>query len=97
MKFHMPSCGGCRTCELACSFHHTGEYNLANASFKIVVAKNGDGHDVVFPEPPGEQMFQCDGCVGFDTPYCMSVCWERDELEGIIKQYLSTYSKGKAK
>jgi Fe-S-cluster-containing dehydrogenase component len=97
MKFNMPSCGGCRTCELACSFHHTGEYNPEKSSFKIVVSQNGSGHDVVFPEVPSEGMFPCDGCAGFEIPFCMSVCWEKDELEGIIEEYLSKNSKGQVK
>jgi Fe-S-cluster-containing dehydrogenase component len=43
MVFEMATCGGCRTSEMACSFHHTGEFNPSVSSIGIVERAGQDG------------------------------------------------------
>jgi Fe-S-cluster-containing hydrogenase component 2 len=84
MKFDMPSCGGCRTCEIACSFHHTGEFVPAVSSLKIVEKENGPGYVVVLNVDGDEGGLVCDGCEGLDIPLCVEYCKEVDDLYKIL-------------
>ena len=88
--FDMPTCGGCRTCEMACSFHHTREFNPAVSSIKIV---NLDG-----PTPFGVWLVRegeaaevasraCDFCRGLPEPLCLQFCRKRDELKAILEEF----------
>lgn len=86
MKQDMPSCGGCRTCEMVCSFHHTGDYNPSRSSIKILEKNNGAGYLVWLLEENGNDGFACDRCPGLDTPLCRQVCREEDDLAGILKK-----------
>lgn len=36
MDFAMDLCGGCTTCEIACSYKHLGEFNNQFSSIEIV-------------------------------------------------------------
>ncbi|MFH1490199.1 MAG: hypothetical protein ABII06_14945 [Pseudomonadota bacterium] len=60
-------CYGCRTCELACSFHHEGVFALSLSSIKIsrsnLTGKMGWKIDST-----------CDSCVGEDQPLCVKYC-----------------------
>jgi len=46
MIFEMASCGGCRTCEMACSFKHAGEFVPAISSIKILACDGCTDLDV---------------------------------------------------
>lgn len=85
MKQDMPSCGGCRTCEMVCSFHHTGEYNPSLSSIKILEKDNGAGFIVLLLEEKSPEGFVCDRCLGLDQPLCLQVCREEDDLADILK------------
>ena len=87
MKFDMPTCGGCRTCELACSFHHTGEFVPAVSSLKVVDKEEGPGYFVVLKETGEPGGFACDGCKGLDVPLCVEYCREYDDLYKILRQF----------
>ena len=87
MKFDMPSCGGCRTCEIACSFHHTGEFIPAVSSLKVVEKEDGPGYFVVLLEESGEAGHACDGCAGLDVPLCVEYCKEVDDLYKILREF----------
>jgi Fe-S-cluster-containing hydrogenase component 2 len=95
MKFDMTSCGGCRTCELACSFHHTGEFVPAVSSLKIVEKEKGPGYIVVLKEEGDEEGFACDGCDGLDIPLCVEYCREVDDLYKILREFDKEKSKEK--
>jgi len=86
MEQDMPSCGGCRTCEMACSFHHTGEYNPSVSSIKILEKDSGAGFLVLLLEDKGTDGFACDRCQGLDTPLCLQVCREEDDLARILEK-----------
>ena len=87
MKFGMPSCGGCRTCELACSFHHTGVFIPTASSLKVLEKKEGAGYDVLLREEAEGDARACDDCEGVDIPLCIEYCREMDDLYKILEEF----------
>ena len=87
MKFDMPTCGGCRTCELACSYHHTGEFTPAVSSLKVGEKKDGPGYFISLKEEGDPEGFPCDGCEGLDIPLCVEYCREVDDLYKILQEF----------
>jgi Fe-S-cluster-containing hydrogenase component 2 len=87
MTFDMPSCGGCRTCELACSFHHTGEFIPTASSLKVLEKKEGPGYDVILKEEAEGGSYACDGCEGLEIPLCIEYCREMDDLYKILEDF----------
>lgn len=87
MKQDMPSCGGCRTCEMVCSFHHTGEYSPSVSSIRILEKENGAGFLIELIEQSGPDGFACDHCRGLDQPLCLKVCREENDLADILKKF----------
>jgi Fe-S-cluster-containing hydrogenase component 2 len=87
MKFDMPSCGGCRTCELACSFYHTGEFVPAVSRLKVLEKAEGPGYAVLLEEESDGKSFACDGCKGLDIPLCVEYCREVDDLYKILQEF----------
>ncbi|MBL7177709.1 MAG: hypothetical protein ISS66_17955 [Desulfobacteraceae bacterium] len=89
MIFDMPTCGGCRTCEITCSFHHTREFNPAVSSIKILdKEENQPGYVVKLVEESDGQSIPCDGCKGLEEPLCMEYCKEKEELQEMINQLM---------
>ncbi|MFH1090159.1 MAG: hypothetical protein V1742_01185 [Pseudomonadota bacterium] len=86
MIYEMPSCGGCRTCEMACSFHHLGKFNPSVSSIKIIDKEDTSGYVVMILEQSERRGLACDGCPGLAEPLCLEYCREKDELESILKQ-----------
>jgi Fe-S-cluster-containing hydrogenase component 2 len=82
--FDMPSCGGCRTCELACSFHHTQEFIPSVSSLKVLSKKEGPGYEVLLVAESRGKSIACDGCKGLDVPLCIEYCKEMDDLGKIL-------------
>jgi NAD-dependent dihydropyrimidine dehydrogenase PreA subunit len=64
---HIDRCYGCRTCELACSFHHKGVFAPELSSIKISRC-NQTGVLRWHVDP------SCDSCVGEDQPLCVKYC-----------------------
>jgi len=89
MIFEMSKCGGCRTCEVACSFHHTGKFQPSISSIQIVDKKDVGGYSVVLLEKDEGDHLACDGCQGLEVPACVEYCKEARMLEGIIKDFLN--------
>ena len=92
MKFDMPSCGGCRTCELACSFHLLGEFVPSASALKIEDKDDGPGYAVVLKEVADGDGPACDHCVGLETPLCMDYCREYDDLKIILERFRESRS-----
>lgn len=88
MIFEMISCGGCRTCEMACSFKHKGEFIPAISSIKILDKKNEPGFLVQLLEKSEGQSITCDGCKELEVPLCMQYCQKNEDLEKILKDFL---------
>ena len=85
--FDMASCGGCRTCELACSFHHTKEFIPSVSSLKVLARDEGPGYQVLLVTESGGASVACDGCKDLDVPLCMEYCKEMDDLGKILLSF----------
>ncbi|MFC1580714.1 hypothetical protein ACFL4N_07350 [Thermodesulfobacteriota bacterium] len=84
----MGSCNGCQTCEIACSYHHRGEFIPSVASLKIADTPTAQGYGVeLFDERAGQRP-ACDGCEDLDVPLCVAYCWVGEDLEKILGEYL---------
>jgi Fe-S-cluster-containing hydrogenase component 2 len=98
MTFDMPSCGGCRTCEMACSFKHKGAFIPAMSSIKILDNENEPGFHILLFEESDGQSIPCDGCKEEDLPLCMQYCIESEKLEKILKEFMDKVkTKGESK
>jgi len=89
MQYEMPSCGGCRTCEMACAFQLTGEFAPSQAAIHILEKTDVQGYVVTFTTPPGESTFPCGKCLNNATPLCLQYCEKRKDLIRLIKQGVS--------
>lgn len=89
MIFKMQSCGGCKTCAIACSFKHTGEFNPAVSSIKILEKEDGLGFYVCLVDQTGTEDFVCDGCIEMDEPTCVQFCEKSDDLKNILNEYVN--------
>ena len=87
MIFDMLSCGGCKTCELACSFHNTRKFSHQFSSLKIINKKNSSGYQVLIAEQDDNANIPCDGCKDIKIPLCLQFCGKRDDLEKIIDEF----------
>ena len=85
--FDMSSCGGCRTCELACSFHHTQEFIPSVSSLKVLPKEEGPGYQVLLVTESRGKSIACDGCKDLDVPLCMEYCKEMDDLGKILLRF----------
>ena len=88
MIFKMASCGGCRTCEIACSFKHTGEFKPTASSIKILDKEDGLGFRVCLIDSSTAKRKACDSCVNLDEPMCLQYCEKREDLEEILQEFL---------
>ena len=96
MIFDMPSCGGCRTCEMACSFKHKGEFIPEASSIKILEKEKGIGFLVSLQETTIGDTVGCDGCEGLNLPLCIQYCKKKEELENILKEFILKMGKIRA-
>ena len=87
MIFEMPSCGGCRTCEIACSFKHTTEFIPSISSIKILDKQEEPGFLVFLAEEKTGQNLPCDGCKGLEVPLCMEYCRRSEDLGRILEKF----------
>lgn len=88
MKFDMPTCGACRTCEIMCSYHHTERFAPSLSSIRIHENPSGEGCIVDLFEEDTNLRKACDGCAGRKEPLCMEVCTEKEFLRKVVDQYL---------
>ena len=90
MLFDMPDCGGCRTCELACGFKHTGAFSYATSSIRVLDKEDQRGHTVLLLEQNEETHFACDGCQELDVPLCVQHCREAEKLTKMVQEFVRT-------
>ena len=75
-------CTGCRSCEIACSYHHNGVFSRKGTSITINRMESEGKFDIVLWQDEENGHVPCDGC-GFCLKYCpVSV---RDELKAALK------------
>jgi Fe-S-cluster-containing dehydrogenase component len=96
--FDMPVCGGCRTCEIACSFHHREEFNPAISSIKILSQEGKISYRVwlVRGEEDRTMEIPCDGCEDLEEPLCLQFCRKKEELKKILEEFRNSNRGGGA-
>ena len=85
--FNTKNCTGCRTCEIACSFHHIKAFAPSISSIEIANSLRKDQRiTILFYVVKKDGHFPCDGCRGEEEPYCVKYCniLARDELRGFL-------------
>jgi len=89
MKFTFADCGGCRSCELACSYHLTNEFDITKAAIEIT-EKEGGGYQVTLYEEDTGTRRACDGCEGIEIPLCVRYCHTGETLMEYIEAMRET-------
>jgi len=82
----MTDCGGCRTCEMACAFHHTGMFSFKDSSIRILDKGNEKGYLV-------ELLGSCDYCLNEKIPLCVQYCNHKDFLMEILSKFVNKKNK----
>lgn len=88
--FDMPLCGGCRTCEMACSFHHKEEFNPAISSIRILNEEGKVPYRIWLVREGEERIIAgvpCDECKNLEEPLCLQFCRKKDELKKILDEF----------
>ena len=66
----LPRCTGCRSCEVACSYHHQKVFAPYISSIKILRNNSTGEIKYLFTDT-------CDLCVNEDLPFCVKACAPR--------------------
>jgi len=87
LRFEMKGCGGCRTCELACGFHHTGVFDPRKSSMRVIDRNDDEpGYFIDIDIFGNKEHRSCDGCQNLETPICVVYCHQADDLLSMIEQ-----------
>ena len=74
MIFDTKNCAGCRTCEIACSYHHRNIFAPSIASIKIINKPEEQASTICIYEQDNGNHIACDGCKNLDEPLCVKYC-----------------------
>lgn len=87
VTFPMDKCGGCRSCELACSYHHRGLFQPSISSLEVTFRPKELDFDVTFYRESAEDHIACDRCKGLEVPLCVQVCppEKQEELKSLLQ------------
>ena len=88
LLFEMPDCGGCRTCELAGRFQHTGEFYHSASSPGILDKPDRRGYTVQSIDQAEGTHLGCHGRQHLAQPLCVLHCREAEELTRIIAEFI---------
>lgn len=96
VTFEAETCTGCRTCELACSFHHVKNFERGISSLDITPVPNTLNHFLTFYRETADGHIACDMCKGIEVPLCVHFCPAtfREELDKLLKAHLSAPRDG---
>jgi len=64
---NLDRCTGCRTCEIACSFHHNKSFDPARSSIQVSLDRSTGAVSINFDST-------CDGCSNEEEPLCLLFC-----------------------
>ena len=89
--FESQDCVGCRTCEIACSFHHKKTFSPSISSIAVQRGQKATSYTTSFYDCDLNGHLACDKCQGEDEPLCVKYCnvLARDELKTFLKEFLS--------
>ena len=90
LTFETTGCAGCRTCEIACSYHHQKVFSPSISSIEVTDRPEKLGFAVSFYIASANGHLACDRCKGEDEPLCLKYCsvLMRDELKAILEKGL---------
>ncbi len=60
-------CTACRSCELACHYHHTGRFGTTRSSVHVQYEADSSGLSITFDRT-------CNECPDEDVPLCAQFC-----------------------
>jgi Fe-S-cluster-containing hydrogenase component 2 len=88
VSFETEGCVGCRTCQLACSYHHKGVFMPSASSIEIKDQSKDLGFEVSFYTQAENGHLACDQCQGLEEPLCVEYCnvLMRDELWALLNR-----------
>jgi len=66
-KMNLKGCTGCRSCELACSFHKIRSFDPVQSSIQVCRDNSTGLHSVILDN-------HCDLCASEETPLCVCFC-----------------------
>lgn len=67
LSVQLELCTACRSCELACHYHHTGRFGTRRSSVHVSYDGDTSDMDISFDH-------SCDACVGEERPLCAEFC-----------------------
>ena len=67
LKMDLSKCTGCRSCEIACSYHHNKNFGLIGSSIKIFRDNKNGEIEYFFKDT-------CDLCENEKIPLCVVAC-----------------------
>ena len=67
-------CTGCRSCEIACSFHHNKTFSRNNSSIRIKRNERKGEFEIIINYGKIEELLICDMCADEETPLCVKFC-----------------------
>ena len=87
--FETETCTGCKTCEIACSFHHRQVFSSGISSIEIVPREEALAFAVGIYKTGKEGHLACDGCKEEETPLCIKYCPSiaQAELSNLIQKF----------
>lgn len=79
-------CLGCRTCEIACSYHHRQIFSRKIASIEVLRWESEGKFGIRLFREDKDGHMACDGC-NFCLKYCSELA--RDELKAILNSEIA--------
>ena len=79
------TCAGCRSCEIACSFHHNKVFWRKISSIEVQRQEREKEFGIVIHRQPKDGHLACDCKTGHE--FCLQYCplQARDELKNILR------------
>ena len=95
LTFDGLGCGGCRTCEIACSFHHKKVFCPSISSIEIVDKPGEPGCRISLYVIDSNGHLACNSCECENEPLCLKYCSVsmREILKSVLSDELPKFSE----